>query len=176
MTAIQKMDRQTIITLSGEKQRAAFRVMRPIKRQELWLNKLNYLQEFMKTDVEKKFVSKEMNEDELDSMDSKLLEAAQRFNWTQDFVVYAFGTLHNIEIDKNSSSDFFGQSNNQDSANARPGTGEVHIGFEDADCNCRLGWCGDGGSCVKSACSDTDLGCGALWLGSCTKICSAVDG
>lgn len=113
-----------------------------------------------------------MSETELDYIDNKLFSAARRFNWSKDFVVYGFGTLQDMVIDKTSPSDFFYQ-NTGNTQNAGPD--EPPIGHEDSDCNCRWGWCGDGGSCEESACNETTLGCGALGLGSCSKICSAID-
>ena len=166
--SIQNMDRADIATLSGVKQRAAFRVLTPMKRQSIWINKLEQVKEVVKTNAEKQFIAKlitkaeetdfnrEWTDEEVEENTNLLFNAATEFEWGKSFIVYAFGTLQNIDLNKEISNSFFAQ--------------------ETVDCNCRWGWCPDNSDCETSGCDETNIGCGLFNLGSCTKRCGGDPG
>ena len=165
---ILKMNREDIIKLSGEKQRAAFRVLTPQKRKSVWRDKLNYLKNkhttieeielinYVESLVDELSFERELTDNEYYNIEAVLLPLVENANWSKSEMVYAFGTLQNTK--SNNEKDFF---NNK----------VIEPPFDDPDCNCKWGWCGSGDDCEKDKCEETILGCGALGLGSCTKIC-----
>ena len=164
---ILKMNREDIIKLPGEKQRAAFRVFTPQKRKSVWRDKLDYLKgnhtskeeaeliTYVESLVDKLPFNKELTDQEYYSIEANLLPLVEKAGWSKSKMVYAFGTLQNFK--SNNGKDFF---NNK-----------VAPPLDDPDCNCKWGWCGSEDDCEKDTCDETNLGCGALGLGSCTKIC-----
>lgn len=164
---IQQMNRQDIIKLTGSKQRAAFRISTPTKRKALIINKLIHVKSFVNSEPEKEFIeriinigekidfSKEMSKSDMLKYEELINNKAQEFNWNKEFIVYAFGTLQDMNTDTNSNEDFFNQK-----------TAPSH----EVDCNCNWGWC-PGNDCEDSTCDETNTGCGFLLLGTCDDIC-----
>ena len=181
--SIEAMTRKELTSFSGSMQRDLFNMATPAKRKALWLNKLDHLKSVVKTKGERNFVSKiegiangldfdsGLSPEKEAEMDAMLYEAALEFNWSKTFVVYAFGTLHDMDATITAKNDFFGAFES-----------EKGIVYEDlqpldtraVDCNCRWGWCPDGGDCEESGCEQTNHGCGLLWLWPCTKECSPI--
>ncbi|MCB0450970.1 MAG: bacteriocin fulvocin C-related protein [Confluentibacter sp.] len=177
IVSIQAMDRQAIVSLPGEKQRAAFRVQTPEKRKLLWKNKLSQLLNEAKSKEEEKLIlfvdnfasklsfDRELTDREYYDFEKELLPLVEKSGWTKSEMVYAFGTLQNGK--KKIKNDFFAKN----SSIKKLSLNLVANAEEDPDCNCKWGWCGDGSDCEDDDCEETNLGCGAIWLGSCTKIC-----
>lgn len=168
---IKGMSRMDIIELPASKQRAAFRVLSPKQRQSVIISKLNHVYDFVKTNDEKVFINKvkeiayqtdfsrEWSDEEMLANESMLLEASKKLNWSKEFVVYAFGTLQNMDASKDNSKDFF----------------RKEFQNPDKDCNCNWGWCPDDSDCEESSCDETTTGCSFLLLGPCDEICNPLD-
>ncbi|TYB73003.1 bacteriocin fulvocin C-related protein [Bizionia myxarmorum] len=172
---ILKMNREDIIKLSGEKQRAAFRVLTPSKRKSVWRDKLNHLKQKHKKKEELELIAyveslvnelsfkRELTDKEYYVIEENLLPLVERAGWSKSEMVYAFGTLQNTKSKEDN--DFFNKTDGGSIGGGGSGPGD------EPDCNCKWGWCGSGDDCEKDSCDETNLGCGALGLGSCTKIC-----
>jgi|GEM_PF-4186140 len=50
----------------------------------------------------------------------------------------------------------------------------INFNNKNLACNCRWGWCGSGDDCESANCNETDMGCGFLFLGSCTDRCGGL--
>lgn len=174
-TVFQDYNREKIITYSGPEQRAIFRTLTPEKRKALWLNKISTVIAATKRTEEKEFlftfkhfIAKNEFNAHLSGAEFRYLEGltqkgAERFGWTDEYVIVTFGTLE--VVNDRQEYNFF-KNTLKDNATVT----------EDLlDCNCSWGWC-PGGDCMKTECEETDFGCGFLFLGSCTKRCGGNPG
>ena len=182
LSNIDTYTREQVYSLNGELQRRALRLMSPSTKKRLWLDKMDHIKQFVSSPKEKEFIedieklieSLTFNEvwtsDDLKSFNSTIKNAQKRFNWTQDFVVYSFGTLHNLDKEITVENDFFGRYN----------TGKGGIvsfsGLKEANtrssgCDCSWGWCPGELECYTVSCQETSDGCGFLGFGSCDAHC-----
>lgn len=168
---IQTFDRSDIIKYDAEIQRSIFIALTPDRKKAMWQDKITHLKSVTTNNNELEFLSqveiiientsfeKAWTDQEMDKFKNMLDEATSEFNWTFDFIVYAFGSLDNLKyIDGVWEIDY--------TVRFDPGT--MPIGTT-PDCNCKWGWC-PGGECSSKSCEETTLGCGFLLLGSCTGI------
>jgi hypothetical protein len=167
---ISDMSREDIVELSGEKQRAAFRVMSPDKRKKIWLEKLSGLLDQDQSYEEFKLLnyvidiakglsfSRELTDNEYYAIEHELLNLVEEAGWTRSQMVYTFGTLQLKP--STGANDFF--------SNGIEANESLQ---QKLDCNCSWGWCGSTDECEEDDCEETDFGCGFLLLGSCDKIC-----
>lgn len=162
---INTFNRTDLVSLNHEKQIAAYRFISKEKKKAIWLEKFSVLKNSILTDEEKKhfeFVDnfiEEINFEKGISYDEEkkffqwFNKGKEIFKWNDEFLIKVFASLNDL--------------NNYRAID--------DIG-EDKDCVCRwdtacdmsgLGECDD-----KIKCEDTALGCGLLFLQSCTGRCS----
>lgn len=178
---LQKMTREEIAQLNGSLQREIFRALSPEKRKELWRDKMAHLKTIVNKPMELEFISqmetiiknksfdKSLNKEEFEYYENMLSDAMVKFDWDKTFIIYAFGTLHDMNKKITPENDFFGTFETPNGGViegifAPPGFGTI------PDCNCNWGWC-PGGSCDSSNCDETIVGCSFLLLGPCDEKC-----
>ncbi|WP_299528696.1 bacteriocin fulvocin C-related protein [uncultured Lutibacter sp.] len=176
------MNRNELVVLTVEKQKAAFRTFSPKKRKQLWVDKfkqikslnfseeeINHLKTFEKL-LNKYDFSKELSEEQLLFLNSWFEEGKLNFKWTPYFLVSGFGML-NVDAVKDKSE--FQFSSRVIDVETDPDDGLGGGGTDNCDCRwditCQLAQLGD---CSDNSCEDTTFGCGWLGMQSCTGDCT----
>jgi len=171
-TLIESFNRSELMQLELSKQRAAFRILSPEKRKEIWLDKILYVKEnelsndekihfkLLEVFIEELDFGKELTKKEGIYVNNWLDEGRKIFNWDDKFLVKNFYFIGN------------------ESRGIDDGTG---IG-SGTDCNCSSSSdCNSSGNqgppsfCSTFGpveCNKTTMGCGFLWLFSCHGTCS----
>lgn len=169
---IQQMDRATIITYSNEQQRAMYRSLSSDRKKEIWKDKFVQINSLDLSEGERKLMKKFENfvnqydfsrlitSQEKDYLNSLREEGMQKFNWSQRFVVSAFGYLENID-----KSGILTQTKD---------TAEDAIEPDKPKCDCDWGFGCLDGPCDKrkDKCEITQTDCGWLWSDKCIGLCS----
>ncbi|WP_430410099.1 bacteriocin fulvocin C-related protein [Kordia sp.] len=171
LKAIQQMDRAEIITYSNEQQRAMYRSLTSDRKKEIWKDKFAQINSLDLNEGERAllkkfedFVNKSDFSVSITQKEKKYLnglrdEGIQEFNWSQRFVVSAFGYLE--DIDKNGIS----------TQNTNMAEDAFDPGKQDCDCDWGFG-CLDG-PCDKrkDACDVTKDNCGWFFKEPCIGLC-----
>lgn len=166
---IAKMSRKDISNYPLSKQRAAFRVMSPEKKESIWMDKIDNLKTIYKdkddldiinyvTNVIKEFdlYDNSLSDQKYLDIDESLDKLLEKAGWTKLEKIYAFGRIDDMI-----------NTSNREFIEGDPDYGDGK------DCHCRWGaWCTGTDNCdTKSKCEDTMAGCGFLWAQSCTGYC-----
>ncbi|WP_046758126.1 bacteriocin fulvocin C-related protein [Kordia jejudonensis] len=171
LKAIQQMDRSEIITYSNEQQRAMYRALSPDRKKEIWKDKFAQINSLDLSSGERELMQKFeefVNQSDFSSLltqkgkdylNSLREEGMQRFNWSQRFVVSAFGYLENV--DRNG---IVTQGTNTAENAFDPGTPK---------CDCDWGFGCLDGPCDKrkDACDVTLDNCGWFFREPCVGLC-----
>lgn len=171
LKAIQQMSRVEISTYSIGQQRAMYGSLSPDRKKEIWKDKFAQIKsldlskgerELMKKFedfVDNKDFSRSITKKEKEYLGSLREEGIQKFNWTQRFIVSAFGYLENI--DKNG---IISQNTNTAKDAFDPGTPK---------CDCDWGFACLDGPCDgrDGVCEKTENGCGWFYMQKCVSYC-----
>jgi hypothetical protein len=183
LKTIQSMNRQDLIQLEPEKQRAAFRALSPVQRYNCWVDKLEQVKKLEWTDKESAHLcllsetmklewfddaSKNDKEysDQIDVFLKKWVnDGMDYFGWTKDELGRMVATLMDVEIE------------NQNvvlktvsvGGGASAGGGDKPLSY---NCNCSRSsdWCGNSEECAKITCT-IGSGCGTIWRYDCDGRC-----
>lgn len=177
---LSEMTREEIAQLNGSLQREIFRSLAPEGRKALWLDKIEHLKTIVDSEEEIDFLlqfeDKVLNltfDESWTEQDNTyhmnmLSNAMENFNWSKNFVIYAFFTLHDMNKKITPENDFFGMFESEEGGVIE---GLIYSGFDPLpDCNCNWGYC-PGSSCEDIDCYETVIGCSFLNLGPCDEKC-----
>ena len=166
--------------LDLDEQRLYFKSLAYQEKIEIWYNKFNilikssydkkqreYLIEIVK-DLNNNSYSKGITNNEFRfKWESKLQYLKSEFSWTDYDIFIVFSTLYTIQ---------FNQTANKSSQLFEEIERIAEPGFSSAGCDCRWGglgclgeYCNGDSNCPAD--KDDELGCGFLWLQSCTGSC-----
>lgn len=169
--------------LSLNEQREYFKKLDYREKLTIWNNKMERLISTSKDSKIKNYLSELLNEinnrelsNGIDNQEynrvwkQKLEILTSEYNWTDRDIYLTFTTLYSVEFTENlnKSGDHIRHVSVEDIRNPGGGASE--------ECNCRLGGIG----CLNNSCNQSDdcpadpddeLGCGFLWLQSCTGSC-----
>lgn len=169
---VKSFERSEILKYDAEIQREIFIVLKPERKKAIWLDKIKHLKTIVRSPEEVVFmnmVEEIVNINSFEDVwsdaqsmeyENMLAEAATKFNWSSNFIIYAFGTLGNLKS----------VGTNEWEIDSPLEKRNLSINPEIPKCNCKWGWC-PGSDCGEKECEETDFGCGFLFLGSCVGIC-----
>lgn len=183
--------RTEISKFNLEKQRAAFRTFTPIKRREIWLDKLASMKRIFSSQDElrhfskiEKFIegldfSQEISDSQADYFFNWFNEGVENYGWTNYFLASGFmrlgETVNSEDQYKNLYTFEPRMQNKQDSFGLMQLLIINDANAEEIDCNCR--WdthcqlIASSDCNTQSACEETVLGCGIVFMQSCTGRC-----